>query len=159
MADRAGRAGEAFGHLLKGIESSPNDSRIGSLLLDVFCAAGMETDLRDLSRQLPTALVFPNTNGGVGCLAAESTAAGFFASGSAFTRGEQHLKAAVCYRRATQLDPSSADAFNNLGWSLGKLGLDAEAMPALESAVRLRPDYDLARNNLHLVRPRMERRQ
>lgn len=47
-----------------------------------------------------------------------------------------------------QLDPNSADAYNNLGWSLAKPGLYHEAIPTFEQALRFRPAFALASNNL-----------
>jgi tetratricopeptide (TPR) repeat protein len=80
----------------------------------------------------------------------------------AFHRGvdsgarKEWLNAALADRAALELDPSSADALNNLGFALGNLGFFRQAVPVLEEAVRLRPDYALARNNLAWVRQRAE---
>ncbi len=54
----------------------------------------------------------------------------------------------MTYRQALKFDPESADAYNNLGWSLAKLGFYQEAIPAFEDALRLRPEFALAKNNL-----------
>jgi protein O-mannosyl-transferase len=85
-------------------------------------------------------------------------AQGFFDRGLEFTRAERHVDAAVAYRHAVQLDPRHADALNNLGWTLGKLGFYDVAVPFLERAIAVRPGYTLARNNLAWVRAEVARR-
>ncbi len=77
---------------------------------------------------------------------------GWFDVGTGLTSSQQHTQAALAYRAALRWGPDSADAWNNLGWTLGKLGLFEDAVPALENAVRLRSHYALAANNLAWVR-------
>ena len=45
-------------------------------------------------------------------------------------------------------DPSIAEAYNNMGVSYAGLGQWDEAARCLQEAVRLKPDYQLAKNNL-----------
>ena len=66
--------------------------------------------------------------------------------------GGNDVESALAYRAALAIDPGYADALNNLGWTLGKLGFFAEAVPVLEKTVALRPDFALARNNLAWVK-------
>src|SRR5205823_4241964 len=68
----------------------------------------------------------------------------YYNRGVALMNEGSHLEAALAYRRALQFDPASADAHNNLGWSLAKLGLYQEAMPVFEQAIHLRPEFALA---------------
>jgi protein O-mannosyl-transferase len=49
------------------------------------------------------------------------------------------------------LNPNSADAYNNLGVSYAGLEQWDDAIRCLQQAVRLRPDYQLAKNNLAWV--------
>lgn len=51
-------------------------------------------------------------------------------------------------REALQFDPGSAEAFNNLGFCLAGQGRWAEAREAIRSALALKPDFPLAKNNL-----------
>lgn len=51
-------------------------------------------------------------------------------------------------RRAVQLSPKQAEAWNNLGSLLQQLGQVAEAIPALQRAVQLNPRYGVAYSNL-----------
>jgi tetratricopeptide (TPR) repeat protein len=79
------------------------------------------------------------------------TSAQWAAAGLAAINSGRYADAAFDYRIALELDSANADAWNNLGWSLGKLGFFAEAVQPLQNAVRLRSDYPLARNNLAWV--------
>lgn len=51
-------------------------------------------------------------------------------------------------RQSATLNPSSADAFNNIGICAGSLRLWDEAIRNTQEAIRLRPDFQLAKNNL-----------
>lgn len=73
------------------------------------------------------------------------------------TNAGQHLEAALAYRQALRFDPPSAEAVNNLGWSLAKLGFYQEALPPLLQALALKPDFALAQNNLAWVRSELEK--
>jgi Tfp pilus assembly protein PilF len=68
--------------------------------------------------------------------------------GVQFTRQNRHAEAAQAYRAALALDSTNADGWNNFGWSLAKLGFYDESLPAFRTAVRLKPPYTLAANNL-----------
>jgi tetratricopeptide (TPR) repeat protein len=83
---------------------------------------------------------------------AGADATALFRTGVALGSRERFLESALTYRAALALDPHSADTLNNLGWTLGKLGFFPQAVPCLEEAVRLRPDFALARNNLAWVK-------
>jgi tetratricopeptide (TPR) repeat protein len=51
-------------------------------------------------------------------------------------------------RQAATVDPSFAEAFNNVGFCAGKLQLWDEAIRNTKQAIRLDPDFQLAKNNL-----------
>ena len=72
----------------------------------------------------------------------------WFELGAKKTGSGNDLDAAISYRQALRFDPRSADALNNLGWSLAKLGFKLEARDAFTGAIALRPEFDLARRNL-----------
>ena len=69
------------------------------------------------------------------------------ATAELLTGQSQHADAAQAYRAVLASDSTNADAWNNLGWSLGKLGFYDDAVRAFDAALRHRPGYDLARNN------------
>jgi len=56
-------------------------------------------------------------------------------------------------REAIRLDPTSADAFNNLGWALAQLDRRDEAIRAYERALAINANHERARNNLRLLVP------
>ncbi len=78
-------------------------------------------------------------------------------SRSAFDEGLQAigradwLTAAEANRDALRHDAKSADAWNNLGWSLAQLGFRPEAAQAYRASLALRPGDERTRNNLRLV--------
>jgi tetratricopeptide (TPR) repeat protein len=73
-------------------------------------------------------------------------------AGIALGQSGDYIASALAYRAVLAIDPADADALNNLGWTLGKLGFFPQAIPPLEKALSIRPDYTLARNNLAWVR-------
>jgi Flp pilus assembly protein TadD len=51
-------------------------------------------------------------------------------------------------RRSIRLAAGVAEAHNNAGWCAANLGKFDEGIASLEEALRLKPDFDVARNNL-----------
>jgi tetratricopeptide (TPR) repeat protein len=74
-----------------------------------------------------------------------------FAQGNQmFARGEYPGAAAV-YQKLVELDPRSADALNNLGSALSKMGLLTEAEQCFHRAMEVKPDSAEAHCNLGIV--------
>lgn len=75
-------------------------------------------------------------------------------AGTLLNASLQHFRAGrykECIEAATQsakLDPKSAEAFNNIGICAGNLQRWDEAIRNTEKALQLRPDFQLAKNNL-----------
>ncbi|HWN95686.1 MAG TPA: tetratricopeptide repeat protein [Methylomirabilota bacterium] len=69
-------------------------------------------------------------------------------------REERYLESIVASRRALDLRPAYAEAWNNICAACNKLGRYDDAATACEQALRSRPDFDLARNNLEYARQR-----
>ena len=65
---------------------------------------------------------------------------------------ERFVESIVACRRALDLRPGYAEAWNNIGAAYNKLGRYEEAAAACEQALRLKPDFELARNNLQYAR-------
>ncbi len=63
-------------------------------------------------------------------------------------REHKFLESAEAARRAIDLKPDYAEAYNNLGAALNELGRWEEAIVALRQALALKPEFQLARNNL-----------
>lgn len=68
--------------------------------------------------------------------------------GNALRLSGDFAAARLAYERAIELEPTLAEAHNNLALVLGKLGLAAEAQAALERAAAANPDLAAARSNL-----------
>jgi tetratricopeptide (TPR) repeat protein len=60
-------------------------------------------------------------------------------------------EAVSCYQRALALQPSFAEAFNNLGNALVQLGRLEEALASYQRVVRLRPTVAETHSNLSKV--------
>jgi Flp pilus assembly protein TadD len=61
----------------------------------------------------------------------------------------------VQFREAVRLNPDDAEAEANLGSALAKTGNLAEAKAHFERALKLKPDYVMARENLQAVEQMM----
>jgi Flp pilus assembly protein TadD len=68
-----------------------------------------------------------------------------------YREGRYAESIAAC-RRALELRPNYAEAWNNIGAANNKLGRYEEAAGACEQALRYKPDFELARNNLQYAR-------
>ena len=59
-------------------------------------------------------------------------------------------------RFALDLQTGYAEAWNNICAAYNKLGRYKEAAAACEQALRYKPDFDLARNNLQYAHEKLE---
>ena len=81
----------------------------------------------------------------------------YVASGLIFDRGFQKmreqkwLEGIAEMRRVIELNPRSNQAFGNMGTCLIQLGRVTEAREALREALRLAPDYAVAKENLKII--------
>jgi tetratricopeptide (TPR) repeat protein len=71
-----------------------------------------------------------------------------------FYAEERYPESIVASRRALDLRPGYAEAWNNVCAADNKLGRYDEAAAACEQALRFKPDFELARNNLQYARER-----
>ena len=71
-----------------------------------------------------------------------------------FYSEERYAESIVACRRALDLRPGYAEAWNNICAANNKLGRYDEAAAACEQALRYKPDFELARNNLQYARQR-----
>jgi len=154
-----GRAPEAVSQLETALRVSPGTAPARALLMDLRAAAGDLAAAAALARETlaadpQNARARVYAEGRFPGEAAASAAANRQA-GIALGQGGDYVASALAYRAALTLDPSDADALNNLGWTLGKLGFFPQAVPPLERAIAVRPDFALARNNLAWVRSRL----
>jgi Flp pilus assembly protein TadD len=132
LVDR-GRGPEALEHLETAIRLAPGAETAHALQQNLLAARGDSGS---------TAVPLP----------AGTDATALFWSGVDLGSRGRFLESALFYRASLALDPQSADTLNNLGWTLGKLGFFPQAIPYLEEAVRRKPGFALARNNLAWVK-------
>ena len=151
-----GRGPEAVAHLSRALVLAPGSVDTRSLLMRLDAARGADAELHALAQQ--SLAIDPGDSAAAAYLpgsaplpVASNNYAGWFAYGFRETRAGQNLEAAIAARQALKFDPRSADALNNLGYPLGRLGFRAEARDALTRALLLRPDFALARNNLRWI--------
>jgi protein O-mannosyl-transferase len=69
---------------------------------------------------------------------------------------ERYAESIAASRRALDLRPGYAQAWNNVCAAYNKLGRHEEAAAACEQALRLKPDFELARNNLTYAREKLK---
>jgi tetratricopeptide (TPR) repeat protein len=72
-------------------------------------------------------------------------------------RASRYVDCIAAGRAALALRPNYAEAWNNIGAAYNQLGQFKEAAAACEEAVRYKPDFELARNNLQYARAQLER--
>ena len=68
----------------------------------------------------------------------------------------RYIESIAASRRALELRPGYAEAWNNIGAAYNKLGRYEEAAAACEQALRYKPDFELARNNLEYARAQLK---
>ena len=149
---RAGRGPEAREHLETALKLSPGSANSRDLLMDLLAAMGDAPRAAALARE---ALEADPSNARARAYLQHGFPPEFGADAASRSRsgillGQQRdfVASALAYRAALLLDPRDADALNNLGWTMGKLGFFAQGVPPLEQALAIRPDFTLARNNL-----------
>jgi tetratricopeptide (TPR) repeat protein len=69
---------------------------------------------------------------------------------------ERYVESIVASRRALDLRPGYAEAWNNICAAYNRLGRYEEAVAACEQALRDKPDFELARNNLQYAREKLK---
>jgi tetratricopeptide (TPR) repeat protein len=146
----AGRSLEATDHLRAAIELSPAASAQKGLLLRLVDARGNEGEKLRLMSEIER--IDPNDPTLSDVRKSWPTYDAAYQAGLAALRQGDYLSAAHGFLDATRHDPRSADAHNNRGWALEKLGFRDEAIAAYEAAVTQNPAHERARNNLNVLR-------
>jgi protein O-mannosyl-transferase len=151
-----GRGGEAQVHVERSIELSPADIEARHLLMSIEAARGAP-GLLPLARETlgfasGDTIAQAYARGAPPFHPAAGDAASWYRLGLELNRENDHLGAAQAYRASLARDATNGDAWNNLGWSLGKLGCFDEAVAALVNAKRYQPADALVTNNLEWVR-------
>lgn len=159
-----GRGPEAIPLLQRSISLSPASIDARHLLMAIYAASGLQSELDALVREtLLVASTDPTTNAYAAktypLTPAGDNAEGWFNLGWSLTQSNKHLEAAQAYRASLERSPDAARTLSNLGWTLGKLGFFDRAVSPLERAVALQSDFQLAKNNLAWVRREIAQRQ
>ena len=153
----SGRAPEAIESLRTAVDLQPSYAPPKHLLLRLYYLIGSQVEVRSLADL--TLAIDPGDSYARSFLDGDPVLAGVGASpferGLSLTAVDRHLDAGVAYKRQLAVLPNNADAYLNLGWSYMQLGFDPLALMALQEVLRLRPDDQLAINNLRSVQRRM----
>jgi protein O-mannosyl-transferase len=147
------RGPEAVEHLKRALALSPGEIESRHMLMAIYAGRGAMAELRALvDETLQLTSTDPDARAYAQGLAPNTPVrddySGWFNLGFAFTRSNRHLDAAPMYRVALARDSTKEEAWNNLGWTLGRLGFFEEGESALRRALALKPDFALAKNNL-----------
>jgi tetratricopeptide (TPR) repeat protein len=141
-----GRGPEALTHLRTAVQLSPGAPRQRALCARLLAAAGAESELRTFFAE--TRRINPSEP----ALPTWPSYEAAFDEGLRAIGRRDWLSAAHAARGALRHDPRSADALNNLGWSLAQLGFRDDAARSYEQAIALQPNHERAKNNLALLR-------
>jgi Flp pilus assembly protein TadD len=164
-----GRGPEALTQYARAVTARPRDLEARDERLLLLAATGDEAATRadaqailalDPVDSLATALaagratVFAANGAAISGL---SSTERWYLSGLALTHVGRHAEAIQAYREAVSADPTNVDAWNNLGWSLGRLGFFLQARAPLVRARELAPQNALVFSNLAWVTSRAPR--
>jgi len=141
-----GRGPEALTHLRIAVRLSPSAPQQRVLCARLLAAAGAASELRTFFAETRR---INASEPGLPTWPSYETA---FNEGLRAIDARDWLSAAHAAREALRHDPRSADALNNLGWSLAQLGFHDDAARSYEQAIALQPDHERAKNNLALLR-------
>ncbi|MFP5245911.1 MAG: tetratricopeptide repeat protein, partial [Thermoanaerobaculia bacterium] len=138
-----GRAAEALLHLQATLRLSPAFAEARALLLKLYAALAAPelTNFTEETRRIDPASLLPQWPDYDAALKA----------GLAAMVRKDWLLAAHANREALRHRPRSADAYNNLGWSLAQAGLQEQAKLAYAAALAIDPNHERAKNNLRLL--------
>jgi Flp pilus assembly protein TadD len=67
------------------------------------------------------------------------------------TNSDRFQEAEQEYEKILLLDPNNATAHNDFGVALSRLGKLDEAIEHFKEALKIRPDYKLAKTNLDII--------
>jgi tetratricopeptide (TPR) repeat protein len=139
------RADEARALLRNALELSPNDLYARDLLKE---AEKRASSLQPFDAARPTIGQARNPP-------MLQTPESYLALSIQLYREERYIEAIFACRRALDLRPEYAEAWNNMGIIYNKLGRYEEAAAACERALLYKPDFESARINLQYARAKL----
>jgi tetratricopeptide (TPR) repeat protein len=159
--ERRKRAAEALVFVRKALAESPAHIASRHLLLALLEETGDTTALRQAATE--TLALWPEDPAAKRALQstvvrwgvdtdrahpASASPEDLLAESLALYRLGRYEDSIAACRRALELRPDYADAYNNICAASNQLGKWDQAITACEQALRLKPDFELARNNL-----------
>lgn len=81
----------------------------------------------------------------------EAQADEWFNKGNAAYQAKNYDEAIACYKKASEIDPSFASAFYNLGIIYEAKGMTDAAISSYKQVLAIKPDYYAAQNNLGTI--------
>lgn len=147
--EQQGRFAEAIAQLQTAVQLDPQRPFNHDVLIDAYSRSG---DLKDAQQEATRTLAaMPGDE------AAEQVLEHRTGSGVAYwinlslAQSRQGLNEAsiASALKALEIDPDSVEAYNNIGAGYGAMGQWDEAIKNEQQALRLKPDYQLAKNNLN----------
>jgi tetratricopeptide (TPR) repeat protein len=144
-----GRANEAIAQLQTAVTLNPQRTLQHDLLLDALVRTGRADDAREAARE--TLAVAPEDVAAQETLRhPPDTSAAYWMNLSLVQyRQAEYAQSIASARHALQLDPNSYEAYTNIGAGYGGLRQWDEAIRNEREALRLKPDFELAKNNLN----------
>ncbi|HUB78487.1 MAG TPA: tetratricopeptide repeat protein [Bryobacteraceae bacterium] len=153
LMDQHGQLESAVAHLRRAVELRPDSGPVHSDLGSALAKSpgGLAEAIAELQtavRLLPDSPI-PRENL---AHALVDAAQQHYQSGMSLAHAGRATEATAEFSEALRLDPSLAEAHNNLGVVLSQIpGRGSEAIAHFREALRLRPDYEDARYNLNLA--------
>jgi uncharacterized protein (TIGR02996 family) len=143
-----GRYTEAIAQLRAAVALDPQRLLQHELLMDALLRAGDAAGAHEAAQE--TLAVAPGdvTAQQMVLHPPEQTAAYWINLSLAQYRNAEHAEAIASARHALQVDPNSVEAYTNIGAAYGALRQWDDAIRNEREALRLRPDFQLAKNNL-----------
>ena len=147
--EQHGRFAEAIAQLQMAIQLDPQRPFDHDTLIEAYSRSG---DLKDAQKEAAaTVAAMPGDETAVQALAHPAAQGVAYWINLSLVQSKQGLNEAsiASARKALEIDPNSVEAYNNIGAGYGAMGQWDEAIKNEQEALRVRPDYQLARNNLN----------
>jgi tetratricopeptide (TPR) repeat protein len=142
-----GRGAQAAELLRQAIRLNPDYLDARYLLMQLDANAGDADGLRDAARD--TLARFPTDSTAAAWLKTPpATPELFLAQSLAFFKAGRYADCVTAAEKALKLRPGYAEAWNNVGACSNSLGNWEKGIEACARAVQLKPDFQLAKNNL-----------
>ncbi len=147
--EQHGRFAEAIAQLRIAVQLDPQRPFNHDVLIEAYSRSG---DLKDAQKEAAATLAtMPGDEAAEQALAHPAVGGVAYWINLSLAQSKQGLNEAsiASARKALEIDPNSVEAYNNIGAGYGAMGQWDEAIKNEQEALRIRPDYQLARNNLN----------